>query len=75
MAMSSRGSMSRWLFSSCHGWGSARSVAALFTVDKMCQVRHFAARKGTREKLRKKKVKLEVKKVEFIPHNLRNKDK
>nr|CAD7403875.1 unnamed protein product [Timema poppensis] len=66
--------MSRWLFSS-YGWSSARSVAALFTVDEMCQVRHFAARKGTREKIRKKKVKVEVKKVEFIPHNLRNKNK
>nr|CAD7403873.1 unnamed protein product [Timema poppensis] len=74
MAVSSRGGMSRWLFSS-YGWSSARSVAALFTVDEMCQVRHFAARKGTREKIRKKKVKVEVKKVEFIPHNLRNKNK
>lgn len=34
-----------------------------------------AARKGTREKARKKKVKVEVKKVGFIPHNLRGKDK
>lgn len=34
-----------------------------------------AARKGTREKARKKKVKVEVKKVGFIAHNLRNKDK
>nr|CAD7404450.1 unnamed protein product [Timema cristinae] len=67
--------MSRWLFSSCHGWSSFRNVAALFTVDEMCQVRHFAARKGTREKIRKKKVKVEVKKVEFIPHNLRDKNK
>nr|CAD7263127.1 unnamed protein product [Timema shepardi] len=74
MAVSSRGGMSRWLFSS-YGWSSARSVVALFTVDEMCQVRHFAARKGTREKIRKKKVKVEVKKVEFIPHNLRNKNK
>ncbi|XP_016987090.1 50S ribosomal protein L1 [Drosophila rhopaloa] len=32
-----------------------------------------AARKGTREKARKKKVKVEVKKVGFIPHNQRNK--
>lgn len=32
-----------------------------------------AARKGTREKARKKKVKVEVKKVGFIPHNLRDK--
>lgn len=34
-----------------------------------------AARKGTREKARKKKVKVEVKKVGFIPHNQRNKDR
>lgn len=30
-----------------------------------------AARKGTREKARKKKVKVEIKKVGFIPHNER----
>uniref|UniRef100_A0A1B0D1M8 Uncharacterized protein n=1 Tax=Phlebotomus papatasi TaxID=29031 RepID=A0A1B0D1M8_PHLPP len=35
----------------------------------------WAARKGTREKAKKKKVKVEVKKVGFIPHNQRNKDK
>ncbi|XP_059610555.1 large ribosomal subunit protein uL1 [Phlebotomus argentipes] len=35
----------------------------------------WAARKGTREKARKKKVKVEVKKVGFIPHNQRKKDK
>lgn len=34
-----------------------------------------AARKGTREKARKKKVKVEVEKVGFIPHNLRDKNK
>lgn len=32
-----------------------------------------AARKGTREKARKKKVKVEIKKVGFIPHNKRKK--
>jgi hypothetical protein len=32
-----------------------------------------AARKGTREKARKKKVKVEIKKIGFIPHNLRKK--
>lgn len=32
-----------------------------------------AARKGTREKARKKKVKVEIKKVAFIPHNQRKK--
>lgn len=31
----------------------------------------FAARKGTREKARAKKVKVEIKKVGFIPHNKR----
>lgn len=34
-----------------------------------------AARKGTREKARKKKVKVEIKKLGFIPHNQRGKDK
>lgn len=35
----------------------------------------YAARKGTREKARAKKVKVEVTKVGFIPHNQRGKDK
>ncbi|XP_014239246.1 uncharacterized protein LOC106660813 [Cimex lectularius] len=39
------------------------------------QAREYAARKGTREKARKKKVKVEVKKVGFIPHKLREKQK
>lgn len=39
------------------------------------QVRHYAARKGTRMKAQKKKVKVEVKKLGFIPHNLRVKNK
>lgn len=34
-----------------------------------------AARKGTREKARKKKVKVEIQKIGFIPHNQRGKDK
>lgn len=34
-----------------------------------------AARKGTREKARKKKVKVEVKKLEFVPHNQREYNK
>ncbi|CAB0008923.1 unnamed protein product [Nesidiocoris tenuis] len=37
------------------------------------QTREFAARRGTRAKMAKKKVKLEVKKIGFIPHNLREK--
>lgn len=32
-----------------------------------------AARKGTRERAQKKKVKVEIKKIGFIPHNLRRK--
>ncbi|RLU15021.1 hypothetical protein DMN91_012908 [Ooceraea biroi] len=35
------------------------------------QVRNYAARKGTREKAKKKKVKVVIEKVGFIPHNLR----
>lgn len=34
-----------------------------------------AARKGTREKARKKKIKVEVKKLEFVPHNQREYNK
>jgi len=34
-----------------------------------------AARKGTREKARKKKVKVELKKIGFIPHNERDKER
>ncbi|KAJ0177992.1 hypothetical protein K1T71_006865 [Dendrolimus kikuchii] len=36
---------------------------------------YYAARKGTRAKARAKKVKVEVAKVGFIPHNQRGKDK
>lgn len=39
------------------------------------QIRCYAARKGTREKARKKKVKVQIQKVGFIAHNLRLKDK
>ncbi|KAJ9581903.1 hypothetical protein L9F63_003762 [Diploptera punctata] len=42
-------------------------------VGDIFQIRNYAARKGTREKARKKKVKAEIKKIEFIPHNLRAK--
>ncbi|XP_029661895.1 uncharacterized protein LOC115234732 [Formica exsecta] len=35
------------------------------------QARNYAARKGTREKARKKKIKVVVEKVGFIPHNRR----
>ncbi|XP_017783589.1 PREDICTED: 50S ribosomal protein L1 [Nicrophorus vespilloides] len=39
------------------------------------QVREYAARKGTRDKRAKSKVKVEVEKVGFIPHNQRNREK
>lgn len=42
-------------------------------MNEALQVRNYAARKGTREKAKKKKVKVEVKKVGFIPHKLRGK--
>ncbi|KAF2905057.1 hypothetical protein ILUMI_01120 [Ignelater luminosus] len=38
-------------------------------------VRNYAARKGTRERKRKAKVKVTVEKVGFIPHNQRDKEK
>lgn len=40
-----------------------------------CQVRNYAARKGTRDRKQKKKVKIEEKKQEFVPHKERNKEK
>jgi large subunit ribosomal protein L1 len=42
-------------------------------LKELLQVRNYAARKGTREKARKKKVKVEVKKVGYIPFKLRQK--
>lgn len=42
---------------------------------KILQVRFYAARKGTRERKKKAKVKVEIEKVGFIPHNQRDKDK
>lgn len=42
-------------------------------MNEVLQVRNYAARKGTREKARKKKVKVEVKKAEFVPYSLRRK--
>ncbi|CAG9772235.1 unnamed protein product [Ceutorhynchus assimilis] len=39
------------------------------------QVRSYAARKGTRERKKKAKVKVEIQKVGFIPHNLREREK
>jgi large subunit ribosomal protein L1 len=42
-------------------------------VNEVLQVRNYAARKGTREKARKKKVKVEVKKAAYVPYYLRKK--
>ncbi|XP_012541479.1 39S ribosomal protein L1, mitochondrial [Monomorium pharaonis] len=42
-----------------------------FCPASFLQARNYAARKGTREKARKKKVKVVVQKVGFIPHNQR----
>lgn len=39
------------------------------------QIRNYAARKGTRERKQKKKVKTEEVKVGFIPHNMRDREK
>ncbi|KAH8278763.1 hypothetical protein KR018_008912 [Drosophila ironensis] len=57
---------------------SMRALALRQTTGDAIRLLHVsavseAARKGTREKARKKKVKVEVKKVGFIPHNQRNK--
>lgn len=68
------------------GGPAARSPTVLAAVSPMLMQlnrqqplhttgRNEAARKGTREKARKKKVKVEVKKVGFIPHNQRGKDR
>lgn len=59
------------LNTSCGGL-STRSNNLLVNVF---QVRNYAARKGTREKARKKKVKVEEKKIGFIPHNQRGLDR
>lgn len=52
---------------------SVRSQFSVATRDFHLSAVAEAARKGTREKARKKKVKVEIKKVGFIPHNQRNK--
>ncbi|CAL1680077.1 unnamed protein product [Lasius platythorax] len=61
--------VSGWLnFSSMY----IRHVTCLnFCPVGFLQARNYAARKGTREKARKKKVKVVVQKVGFIPHNQR----
>lgn len=42
-------------------------------MNEVLQIRNYAARKGTRDKAKKKKVKVEVKKAEFVPHSVRKK--
>lgn len=50
----------------------AKEINSVLSRDyNFIQVCGYAARKGTREKMKRKKVKIEVKKVGFIPHNLR----
>lgn len=53
----------------------ALPVRSAAPVCSVFQIREYAARKGTREKARKKKVKVEEKKTEFIPHNQRGLEK
>ncbi|RZF43469.1 hypothetical protein LSTR_LSTR001730 [Laodelphax striatellus] len=43
--------------------------------NSLMQVRNYAARRGTRMKADKKKVKVEIKKIGFIPHSLRKEKK
>lgn len=59
---------------------SFRQIAIRPLVIQPIQLLHTtpvnaAARKGTREKARKKKVKVQIEKIGFIPHNQRGKDK
>ncbi|XP_012259218.2 39S ribosomal protein L1, mitochondrial [Athalia rosae] len=53
----------------CSAYGKTLGSSAQLGVQ--CQIRGYAARKGTRDKALKAKVKHEVKKVGFIPHNQR----
>ncbi|KAG7190964.1 hypothetical protein KM043_007015 [Ampulex compressa] len=52
---------------------STYKYVTAYNVTPLCfiQVRNYAARKGTREKARKKKVKVVVEKLGFIPHKER----
>ncbi|XP_050303730.1 39S ribosomal protein L1, mitochondrial [Anthonomus grandis grandis] len=57
-------------------WNNNLNRVILPLAADSLQVRNYAARKGTRERKRKAKVqKVEVPKVGFIPHNLKNRDK
>lgn len=59
-----------WLLSSFSS--TYRHVIGLkFYPIGFLQARNYAARKGTREKARKKKIKEVIQKVSFIPHNKR----
>uniref|UniRef100_A0A1A9WY60 Large ribosomal subunit protein uL1m n=1 Tax=Glossina brevipalpis TaxID=37001 RepID=A0A1A9WY60_9MUSC len=61
--------LSKPLPSSLLRWQMSKEILRSMHTTALCE----AARKGTREKARKKKVKVEVKKVGFIPHNQRDK--
>lgn len=54
---------------------SQKFLPRLLPVLNIVPAREYAARKGTRERKNKKKVKVEIKKIGFIPHNLRDKEK
>lgn len=49
-------------------------LARIVPIVNTFQERNYAARKGTRERKKKAKVKVEVKKVGFIAHNLRGRE-
>jgi large subunit ribosomal protein L1 len=62
----------------CTGWllnsffsTHRHAIGINFLPIGFLQARNYAARKGTREKAKKKKVKIVVQKVGFIPHNKR----
>ncbi|CAH1113658.1 unnamed protein product [Psylliodes chrysocephalus] len=50
-------------------------IRSTFETTNLIQTREYAARKGTRERKKKGKVKVEIQKVGFIPHNQRNREK
>ncbi|PNF43636.1 hypothetical protein B7P43_G00697 [Cryptotermes secundus] len=73
MAVAVGGRITSCLYNCC-GLRNGKFVTPLSMArNEVLQVRNYAARKGTREKARKKKVKVEVKKVGFIPFKLRQK--
>ena len=44
----------------------------LSNLKLLIQCRNYAARKGTRERANKKKLKVEIKKTTYVPQNLRD---